>query len=195
MFKENQLGMENLKYFFQSVGFEGAELNAIIDAFILEHFEKNDFIVEEGKTSKYIGIIKSGLLHYYVIKDGEEKTSYVSTENTFFASLLSFISEMPSLENIKAITPCSLYILSKSNLKQLVNDVPKFKDFYISLLESSICGIDSSRHDLIVLTGEQRYEKMLRTEPHLLQKIPLQYLASMLGVTPRHLSRIRNNIR
>ncbi len=77
----------------------------------------------------------------------------------------------------------------------LVNEVPGFKDFYIGLLESSICGIDSSRHDLIVLTAEQRYAKMLKHEPHLLQQIPLLHLASMLGVTPRHLSRIRGSIR
>lgn len=187
--------MENLRYYFQNVGFDGTELDTIVEAFSLEHFAKNDFIVEEGKTSRYIGIVKSGLVQYYVIKDGEEKTSYVSVENTFFASLLSFISETPSIENLRAITPCSLYIISKTNLKQLVNDLPKFKDFYIGLLEASICGIDASRHDLIVLTGEQRYEKMLRTEPQLLQQIPLQYLASMLGVTPRHLSRIRSNIK
>ena len=119
----------------------------------------------------------------------------MNIENTWFASLLSFISEAPARENIRALTDGSIYLISKPNLKKLVGEVPGFKDFYIGLLESSICGIDEDRHDLIVLTAEQRYEKMLKSEPHLLQHIPLQYLASMLGVTPRHLSRIRNNIR
>ena len=152
-------------------------------------------MVEYGKISKYIGFIESGMFQYYVLKDGEERTSYVSIENTWFASLLSFISETPSLENIKALTRGGIYLISKENLKKLISEVPGFKDFYIGLLEASICGIDASRHNLIVLTAEERYEKMLKSEPHLLQQIPLQYLASMLGVTPRHLSRIRNSIR
>ncbi len=177
------------------MGFAGEELEKILSAFTLQVFKKNEFVVEEGKISKYIGFVESGMFQYYVVKDGEEKTSYISIENTFLASLLSFVSQTPALENIKALTDGSISLISRTNLKKLVDEIPSFKDFYIGLLEASICGIDASRHDLIVLSGEQRYEKMLKEEPHLLQRIPLQYLASMLGVTPRHLSRIRNNIR
>lgn len=184
-----------MKAYFEKIGFAGDGLTRIVDAFLLKKFEKNEFVVEYGKTSNHIGFIESGMFQYYVLKDGEERTSYVSIENNWFASLLSFLSGTPSLENVKALTTGSIYLLSKENLKKLVQEVPGFKDFYIGLLEASICGIDASRHNLIVLTAEERYEKMLKTEPHLLQQIPLQYLASMLGVTPRHLSRIRNTIR
>ncbi|WP_428660352.1 Crp/Fnr family transcriptional regulator [Runella sp.] len=187
--------MEKLRKNFQMMGFAGEELEKILSAFTLQVFKKNEFVVEEGKISKYIGFVESGMFQYYVVKDGEEKTSYISIENTFLASLLSFVSQTPALENIKALTDGSISLISRTNLKKLVDEIPSFKDFYIGLLEASICGIDASRHDLIVLSGEQRYEKMLKEEPHLLQRIPLQYLASMLGVTPRHLSRIRNNIR
>ena len=79
--------------------------------------KKNDFIVEEGKTSRYIGFVESGMFQYYVIKDGEERTSYVSIENTFFASVLSFISETPALENIKALVDGSISMISKPRLK------------------------------------------------------------------------------
>lgn len=187
--------MLKVEKYFKNIGFAGDDLEKIMDAFELQRFKKNDFIVEEGKTSRYIGFVETGMFQYYVIKDGEERTSYVSIENTFFASVLSFISETPALENIKALVDGSISMISKPKLKKLVNEIPAFKDFYIGLLEATVCGIDASRHDLIVLTAEQRYEKMLTNEPHLLQQIPLQHLASMLGVTPRHLSRIRSKIR
>jgi CRP/FNR family transcriptional regulator, anaerobic regulatory protein len=187
--------MEKVTKYFEAIGFAGDDLEKILNAFELHSFKKNDFIVEEGKTSRYIGFIETGMFQYYVIKDGEERTNYVSIENTFFASVLSFISETPSLENVKALVDSSISMISKTNLKMLLNEIPAFKDFYIGLLEISLCGIDASRYDLIVLTAEQRYEKMLTNEPHLLQQIPLQHLASMLGVTPRHLSRIRSKIR
>jgi CRP/FNR family transcriptional regulator, anaerobic regulatory protein len=187
--------MEKLKKYFAGIGFAGDDLNKIVDSFSFNTFEKNDFVVEYGKISSHFGFVESGMFQYYVLKDGEEKTHYVSVENTWFASLHSFISGTPALENIKALTNGGIFLLNKSKLRKLVSEVPGFKDFYIGLLEASICGIDSSRHDLIVLTAEERYEKMIKTEPHLLQQIPLQYLASMLGVTPRHLSRIRNIIR
>jgi CRP-like cAMP-binding protein len=186
--------MENVKAYFETIGFNGESLDKILTAFTYHEFKKNDFVVEVGKTSKYIGFVERGMFQYYVIKEGEERTTYISIANTFFASLSSFIGEQPSLENVKAITNGSISLINKTNLKRLVDEVPGFKDFYIGLLESSICGIDESRHDLIVHTAEHRYAKMLQNEPHLLQQIPLLHLASMLGVTPRHLSRIRKNI-
>ncbi|AEI50752.1 Crp/Fnr family transcriptional regulator [Runella slithyformis] len=187
--------MEKLTHYFARIGFDGEALTDIVKAFRLQAFRKNELVVEEGKVSQYIGLVESGIFQYYVLMDGEERTTYVSIENTFLASLKSFISQTPSQENIRALTDGRIYVINRASLKQLVNDIPKFKEFYIDLLEKSLCGIDATRHDLIVLTGEQRYEKMLKEEPHLLQHIPLQYLASMLGVTPRHLSRIRNSIR
>lgn len=187
--------MEKLKKQFENMGFSGETLHAILGAFRLKDYAKNDYFVESGKTSRYLGFIEKGLFQYYVIKDGEERTTYVSIENNFLSSVMSFLSETPAKESVRALAPSQVCQIDRRTLKSLVNEIPPFKDFYIGLLEWAVCGIDSSRHDLIVLNGEQRYEKMLREEPHLLQHIPLQYLASMLGVTPRHLSRIRNNIR
>ena len=186
--------MVKVKKYFEAIGFTGEDLEKILNAFELQTFKKNDFIVEEGKTSRYMGFIETGMFQYYVIQDGEERTNYVSIENTFFASVLSFISETPSLENVRALVDGSISMISKTSLKMLLNEIPAFKDFYIGLLEASLCGIDASRYDLIVLTAEQRYEKMLMNEPHFLQQVPLQHLASMLGITPRHLSRIRSKI-
>lgn len=189
------MALEKLRLYFQKRGFEGSNLEVVLQAFELQSFKRGELVVQEGKISQYIGMVDRGMFQYFVMKDGEERTSYVSIENTWMASLLSFISQSPSLENIRAVTDGSIFMISKANLKKLVSEVPLFKDFYLGLLEYSICGIDASRHDLIVLTAEQRYAKMLEIEPHLLQQIPLQYLASMLGVTPRHLSRIRGSVR
>lgn len=108
---------------------------------------------------------------------------------------MSFVAEKPSLENIRALTKGAIFMISKPDLRKLVETIPAFKNFYIALLEQSIVGIDESRHDLIVLSADQRYVKLLQKQPHLLQLIPLQHLASMLGITPRHLSRIRGSIK
>jgi CRP-like cAMP-binding protein len=187
--------MEMLHDYFARLGFQDDGLQRIEDAFSLTTFDRGAMLVEYGKTSRQIGLVKSGMFQYYIVKDGDEKTSYVSIEKTWLASLSSFLNERPAMENIRALSDSSIYLISKPELKTLIATVAGFKDFYIGLLEGSICGIDATRHDLLMLTAEQRYEKMLKDEPHLLQQIPLQHLASMLGVTPRHLSRIRSSIR
>lgn len=109
-------------------------------------------------------------------------------------SLIGFYKDVPAQENIRALVKGQIWVISKNAVLRLINEIPKFKDFYIAILEWHICTIDKSRNELIMLTAEQRYDKMLKDEPHLLQHIPLQYLAYILGVTPRHLSRIRKKI-
>jgi CRP/FNR family transcriptional regulator, anaerobic regulatory protein len=187
--------MEILKSYFQSVGFESLEVETITSCFRKKLFDKGGYFVKEGKTSLQMGFIELGQFQYYsTTEQGEERTTYISLPNTFVASLLSYLTENPARENIKALTNAALWIIDKKDITALQNHIPAFKDFYIQLIEWQICCIEKSKSDLITLTAEQRYEKVIKEEPELLQQVPLQYIASMLGITPRHLSRLRNKI-
>lgn len=187
--------MDKLLSYYIGSGFSEKDAATIVDAFVHKKIAKGDFFVEEGKTSKHLGFVEKGFLQYFVIVDGEEKTTYAAGENSFVASLVSLLKQVPALENIRAVVDTDIWVIEKKKLEQLREDIPHFKDFYIGLLEWQICCIDEARFDAIMLDAKQRYEKMLDKEPELVQQIPLNYLASILGVTPRHLSRIRNNIR
>lgn len=185
--------MEKLKSYFERNGITGEDLTKILSKFTLKSFKKSELLVEHGKSSPHLGYVESGMFQYYILAEGEETTTYVATENMFITSLIGYFSELPTQENIRALMNGKVWMINKSTITGLIHDIPKFKDFYIALLEWHICAIENSRNDLIRLTAEQRYEKILKQEPHLLEHIPLQYLAAILGVTPRHLSRIRKN--
>lgn len=181
--------------FFQQQGFPEQEAQVIANTFTHKFLPKGDFFVQEGKTSKHLGFIEYGFLQYYVLFNGEEKTTYSTGAGNFVASLISFLLQKPAEENIRAVLDSSLWLLDRAGLQHLQQSIPRFKDYYIRLLEWQICCIDESRLDAILLNAQQRYEKMLTKDPELFQQIPLQYLASILGVTPRHLSRIRGKVR
>ena len=187
--------MEKLKAYFQSVGFDNIETDQITSYFKPKLFDKGDYFVKEGKTTLQMGFMETGQFQYFSITEqGEERTTYISLSNTFVASLLTYLTESPARESIRALTTAKLWLIDKIDVVALQNQIPKFKDFYIKLIEYQICCIDQSKFDLIILTAEQRYEKLLREEPELVKQVPLQHIASMLGVTPRHLSRLRNKI-
>ncbi len=187
--------MEKIKSYFQSVGFNNIDSEKITSFFKIQQFKKDDFFVKEGEISSQLGFVEIGQFQFYAVTiQGEERTTYVSLENTFIASLLSYLREVPTKENIKALTNSILWIIDKKDVLTLQNLIPNFKDFYIKLIEYQICCIDQDRLDFITLTAEQRYEKLFNEEPRLLHQVPLQYIASMLGITPRHLSRLRKNI-
>ncbi len=159
----------------------------------MKQFNKGDHFVEEGKTSKYLAFTTRGLFQYYYRKDGKEITTYVSGANTFLLSVMSFFKQKPSRENIRTLADAELWMIHYDDLQKLKNSNEYFRHFYIGALENLAIGMDETRSNLIILTAEERYALLMKQEPALLQQIPLQYLASILGVTPRHLSRIRNN--
>lgn len=187
--------MENLIEYFKGLGFTKEQIIIITSFFKPQELKRGEFFVKTSKVSKSLAFLEYGQLQYYSIDvSGEERTTYISLPNSFVASLLSFLHEIPARENIKALTHSKLWIIRRQDLTQLKNEVEGFKDFYIGILEWQICCIDKGKFDLITLTAEQRYVKLLKEEPELLQQVPLQYIASMLAITPRHLSRLRAKI-
>jgi CRP-like cAMP-binding protein len=187
--------LDTLKSFFLAGGFTDEEVEQIVTNFTFKNYKKGDFFAEEGKTSKYLGFIEKGFFQYFINLNGEEKTTYSIGANNLIASLVSFLKQVPSRENIRAAVPSSTWLIRKDDFNKLQQTIPSFKDYYISILEWQVCCIEESRIDGIMLSAGQRYEKMMFKEPDLIQQIPVQYLASIIGVTPRHLSRIRNNLR
>lgn len=170
-------------------------MEQITGAFSLKKLEKGEFFVKEGSTSKYLAFIETGFFQYFINLDGEEKTTYSLGPNNLLASLVSFLKGVPSRENIRAVVPSSIWVISKDAFRQFQETIPSFKNYYLGVLEWQICCIEESRVDGIMLSAIERYEKMLSKEPYLVQQIPVQHLASIIGVTPRHLSRIRNKLR
>lgn len=183
--------MDTLAAVFKDLGLSEPDLNAILQSFQLKILEKGDHFIQENQFCKQLAFVESGLFQYYLLADGEERTTYVAAENSFITSLISFLKSVKTRENIRALSDARVWTITRTQLLALLQDIPALKDFYIGLLEWQIGCIDNSRFDLITLNAEQRYQKLLNEEPELLQRIPLQYLASILGVTPRHLSRIR----
>ncbi|MBE7170181.1 MAG: Crp/Fnr family transcriptional regulator [Williamsia sp.] len=187
--------MEKLALYFSAKGISEEEAVQITAAFTYKKIGKGDYFVEEGKVSKYLAFIDRGLFQYFYLKDGKEITTYITGDNSFLLSVISFYRQKPSKEWIRALADSELWMIHYKDLEKLKSTNEAFRTFYIGALENLAVGMDETRSNLITLSAEERYAVLMREEAVLLQKIPLQYLASILGITPRHLSRIRNNFR
>lgn len=163
--------------------------------FSLLELKKNTFLVRENEVCPFFCYIESGILQHAVCVNGEEKTTYLSLRKTFTASLNSFLNQIPSRKSIKALADCRLWVVDLATFTDLINNNPAFHQFYFNLIERQICLIDDYRIDLLSLTPEERYKKLLENDPVLVQQVPLHYLASFLGISGRHMSRIRQQIK
>ncbi len=170
-----------------------ALMEKAIASFSILDLKKNDFFVKENEVCHYFCFVESGILQHSIVIEGEEKTSYLALKNSVTSSLNSFLFQKPSRKNIKAIVATKLWVVDLKTFKELIANNEAFHQFYYNLIERQLCLIDDYRIDLLTLTPEERYKKLLTNEPKLLQEVPLHYLASFLGISNRHMSRIRRN--
>lgn len=170
------------------------EMNKAILCFERMILKKNDFFVTENDVCKYFCFVESGILQHAIVVQEEEKTTYLALKNSVTSSLNSFLHQVPSRKSIKAIADATLYVVTLSVFNDLIKNNQAFHQFYFNLIEKQLCLIDDYRIDLLTLTPEERYKKLLVSETKLLQEVPLHYLASFLGISTRHMSRIRKNI-
>jgi len=171
-----------------------SELDEIVDRFSVVALKKNQLLVAENQVCLYFCFVESGILQHAIVVEAEEKTTYLALRNSVTSSLNSFLNKIPSRKSIKALVDCQLWVIDLENFKDLLMNNQAFHQFYYNLIERQIMLIDDYRIDLLTLSPEERYKKLLATEPKLLQEVPLYYLASFLGISNRHMSRIRKNI-
>ena len=170
------------------------DLSEILDYFHQISLKRNDFFVKEGQVCPYFCFVEAGVLQHSILVSGEEKTTYLAMKNSCTSALKSFINKESSRKNIKAISDCKLWVIGNDDFKHLIETNVGFNRFYYNLIENQIYLIDDYRIDLLTLSPEERYKKLLSNDPKLLQQVPLHYLASFLGISTRHMSRIRKNI-
>jgi CRP-like cAMP-binding protein len=171
------------------------QIEEAVKAFKSVVLKKNEYLVQENQVCTQFCFLESGILQHAISVAGEEKTTYLALRNSVTSSLSSFLNQTPSRKSIKALADTNLWIVNLETFKDLITRNEAFSQFYHNLIEKQICLIDDYRIDLLTLTPEERYNKLLLTEPKLLQEVPLHYLASFLGISTRHMSRIRTNIK
>ncbi|WP_271855410.1 Crp/Fnr family transcriptional regulator [Patiriisocius marinus] len=183
--------LENYIKGYISSNISANELSEITGHFSFLKLKKNEFLVKEGSICKHFCFIETGILQHAIMVEGVEKTTYLGLKNSATTALNSFKNKLPSRKNIKALSDCNLWVLSINDFKKLLEKNDTFKLFYYNLIENQILLIDDYRIDLLTLSPEERYLKLLENEPTLIKQVPLQYLSSFLGISLRHMSRIR----
>ncbi|WP_338220203.1 Crp/Fnr family transcriptional regulator [Algoriphagus sp. oki45] len=155
--------------------------------------EKDEIILQEGKVCRHLYFLESGLLHFYINKEGNNITKFFTEAPYFFTSQASFNSQKPANENIQSIEKSIVWQISYRH----TNDLYKLKswtDFARKIIQEVQFFTEEILEELQTETAEFRYKKMLVNEPELLKRIPLKILASYLGIAPQSLSRIRKKL-
>lgn len=160
---------------------------------IFHNFKKGTVLLKEGEVSdRYYFVIKGCIRTYYVV-DGEERTSAFYMESESLAPACTLHGQ-PS-EYYVACCEDSVILLADTEMeRQGFEKFPRFETVCRLLSEELLAKNQEAFYDFRNSSPEERYRKLLAERPQLIQRVPLQQLASYLGIRPESLSRIRKRI-
>jgi CRP-like cAMP-binding protein len=182
-----------MKTYLQSLNlFTEDELEYVLSVTQTCHLKRGDYFIREGSCCTTVAFVESGILRsFYTTPEGEEMTYCISFQNSFMTAYSSFITGLPTQETIQAITPVSLLVLSKKDVEHFFQTSTNWLKFGKMMAEKEYLELEKRVFAYQRESARTRYENLLLNQPEYLEQIPLKYLASYLGITPRHLSRLR----
>jgi len=177
----------------ENVLIEPSQLQQIISKFSLRSIKKGDYLLKAGGRCQELVFIKKGYLRMYDFANGKEITFWIGNDGSFLTSLSSFIFQTPNIWNIQAVTDCELLVIQRTDHFELLEKYPKWMEVDNLILAKAFAMLEQSMFAQLHTTAQQRYQFLFENNPDIFKYVPLQYIASMIGVTPETMSRLRKN--
>jgi CRP-like cAMP-binding protein len=154
--------------------------------------ERDEFLLRAGEVASLSGLLISGLIReYFVLPDGTERTKAFVQPGEVTGSLADLLSGRPSRAFIVAHVPARLLVFDFEFLRTEGERHPAWLAWYARNLEFMFCAKAEREYELLGMDAEERYATFARRYPGLEARVAARHVASYLGITPVHLSRLR----
>lgn len=182
------------KYYKEQYNISEKDWQIFSSKLVLKDFSAREQILRQGEIENFLSFVEEGMARLYIPKEENDLTFGFVFSGSFLSAYDSFLTQSPSVYSIEAISGTRLWQLSYQDLQSVYRETEIGN--LIGRKASEALFLIKSHRELSLLddTAEERYLKLFTERPELIEKIPLKYIASYIGVTPQALSRIRKRI-
>jgi CRP-like cAMP-binding protein len=167
------------------------DLKTIVSLFKLTTIKKGEYLLKSGNLCDKLCFVQSGLLRMFVITENKEITQWISTKGYFSTDLSSFVFGSAARWTIQALVNTDMYAISREDYQKIGDLVPKWTEIEKMFIIRCFTILEDRIFSHLSMTTEERYAFFFGNNRELFNQVPLQYIASMLGMTPETFSRIR----
>lgn len=179
-----------------------AEIIAVSDEDILRcrnlfsfrKLRRKQYLLQEGDVCRYTAFVEKGMLRSYSVDEkGNEHILQFAQEGWWIADLYSFLTNEPSIYNIEALEDSALLLITKPSWDALLDEIPPMERYFRLIIQNNLIATQRRLMGTMIETAEEKYVKLLQSNPECVQRVPQHMIASYLGVTRETLSRIRSH--
>jgi CRP-like cAMP-binding protein len=183
------------KLFTESFAFTNDEYNDLLSCFHIKQIRKKEFYFRAGETCRVRAYLNRGCMRNFVVDvQGHERILFFSFEDWWVGDFESFYTGNPGTNYVQALEDCELLIISKEDFLKIESRNTKLKQWYTFKMARSASASLKRIEELRTLSAEERYLQLLKKQPDIFQRIPLQYIAAYLNIEPQSLSRMRKRL-
>jgi CRP-like cAMP-binding protein len=168
------------------------ETDLLLSGLSFEKFKKKEHLLEAGKSAHNQYFVANGCLRLYIVNDkGNEQTLQFAIENWWLADFLDFHNNQPSSFFIQAVEDCEIVVLSKENMDDLLEKIPKLERYFRLCYQKTAGAAQMRIKYLFTMSAEERYKNINSQFPEFVQRVPQYMLASYLDFSAEFMSKIR----
>jgi CRP-like cAMP-binding protein len=168
------------------------ELNDFLSQTIIKTFKRQEIVSQPNAIPNEIFFINKGLIRVLITDSaGTEHTIHFALENQFIADYSNFMQKQPSLYSLQTVEETQVVVLPRSAIEWGYTNLKEGQKLGRLIAEFYFIYQDTRIQNLYARTPKQRYEGITEVFPNIHNRVPQHMIASYLGITPVHLSRLR----
>ncbi len=167
------------------------DMAKIVSLFKVSTLAKGEHYCKAGRYCDKLSFIQSGLLRVYAESKNKEVTQWIATKGYFVTDLSGLVFKTPARWNIQALSDSVLFTIEREDYTNIKTLVPAWSELEKLFVARCFIIMEDRIFSHLSQSAEERYQQLFESNRELFNQVPLQYLASMLGMTPETFSRIR----
>lgn len=176
----------------QMINASDEELNNFLEEAIVKTVKRNTILSQPNVIPNEIFFIKKGIIRILITdNEGSDHTIYFAMENQFVADYTNFIESQPSIYTLQAVEETEMVVLPRSAIEWGYKHLKEGQKMGRLIAEYYFIYHDNRIKNLYVRTPKERYDHITDVYPNIHNRVPQHMIASYLGVTPIHLSRLK----
>ncbi|MBD0401572.1 Crp/Fnr family transcriptional regulator [Flammeovirga sp. EKP202] len=168
------------------------EQKLIKNLIAVKHLDEGDYWYYEGKETDQVAFVAKGYLRKYYMVEEEEITECFYFEGSFTGDLPSIISQVPCKSFNVAMESTTLLTLSYQELNELARQSINIERLLRKVTEQSFVMYHEKVTSFLLQSPRERFENLFLKKPIVFKKASANHIASYLGITPQHFSRLRS---
>ncbi len=185
--------MEQIKQVMQQmISVSEDELNAFLTQSIVKKIRRQEIISRPAIIPNEIFFINKGLIRVLITDNGGiEHTIHFALQNQFIADYSNFIQKKPSIYSLQTLEETEVVILPRSAIEWGYKNLAEGQKMGRLIAEFYFIYQDDRIKNTYVRTPKERYDSITDVFPNIHNRVPQHMIASYLGITPIHLSRLK----